>query len=59
MIFFILLLLCLCCRKRGITLSFWLRVAGDTKPVIIFINRSAASIMNGLEEATTDVVWIY
>jgi hypothetical protein len=58
MIVFILLLLYLCCRRRGITLSFWLRVAGGTHPVIIFINRSAASIMNMLEAATTDVVWI-
>jgi hypothetical protein len=55
---FILLLLCICCRRRGITLSFWLRVAGGTNPVVIFINRSAASIMNRLEAATTDVVWI-
>jgi hypothetical protein len=58
LIVFILLLLCLCCRRRGITLSFWLRVAGGTNPVFIFINHSAASIMNMLEAATTDVVWI-
>jgi hypothetical protein len=58
LIVFILLLLCLCCRRRGITLSFWLRVAGGTNPVVIFINRSAASIMNRLEAATTYVVGI-
>jgi hypothetical protein len=58
LIVFILLFLCLCCRRRGITLSFWLRVAGSTNPVVIFINRSAASIVNRLEAATTDVVWI-
>jgi hypothetical protein len=58
LIVFILLLLCLSCRRRGITLSFWLRVARGTNPVVIFINRSAASIMNRLEAATADVVWI-
>jgi hypothetical protein len=55
---FILLLLCLCCRRRGITLSFWIRVAGGTHPVVILVNRSAASIMSRLEAATTYVVWI-
>jgi hypothetical protein len=58
LIVFILLLLCLCCRRRGIALSFWLRVAGGTNPVFIFINRSVASIMNRLEATTPDVVWI-
>jgi hypothetical protein len=58
LIVFILLLLYLCCIRRGITLYFWLRVTGGTHPVIIFINRSAASITNRLEAATTDVVWV-